>query len=84
MTDRAIPPPPRRLIVQHLEGGSDLHRLAPGEAVEPLRAARAVGMTDACLGWRLPQRLVDAVFASASDPEINIRKMCSEPPPPGV
>jgi dipeptidase len=24
------------------------------------------------------------VFASASDPEINIRKMCSEPPPPGV
>ena len=74
MTDRAIPPPPRRLIVQHLEGGSDLHRLAPGEAVEPLRAARAVGMTDACLGWRLPQRLVDAVFAwrDAEAPDVRL------------
>jgi hypothetical protein len=74
MTDRAISPPPRRLIVQHLEGGPDLHRLAPGEAVEPLRAARAVGMTDACLGWRLPRHLVDAVFAwrDAEAPEVRL------------
>ena len=66
-------PEVRQLIAQHLEGGIGLHRLAIGEAVEPLRAAHAAGVTDVCIGWHLPERLRHAVFSWRDSEAADVR-----------
>ena len=71
--DRRMHPEARQLIAQHLEGGIGLHRLAVSEAVEPLRAAHDAGVTDVCIGWQLPNRLLDAVFSWRDNEAADVR-----------
>lgn len=53
---------PPRVIVQFLEGGAASGAMSPDAAVSRLRhAGEALPISDVCLGWGLPDALVEAV-----------------------
>ncbi len=55
-----------RVVAQFLEGGTAFGVISPDAAAACLRRACAtVPITDVCLGWRLPSKLVDVVADEA-------------------
>lgn len=56
----------RRVIAQFLEGGAGSAAMSPASAAACLRdACSLLPITDVCLGWRLPEPLIDAVMEEA-------------------
>lgn len=57
---------PLRVVAQFLEGGAASVNICPDRAVACLRrAGDLLPLTDVCLGWNLPQPLIEAVAREA-------------------